>query len=332
MKSLKKHGFILALITLVVLILVLKDDFDDVINLLKTANIGFILIALLLHFTFMTLESLAFNQILKSYDEKFKFKNTFSITIITKFFNGITPFSTGGQPMQVYMLKQHGFRITKATNAIMQNFILYQVALVVFGIISITLNYVLGVFPKVELLGYLVILGFSINTIIMIMLFVISFSNKFNKFIIEKSINILSKFKIIRNKEEQRIKWEERCNDFHEGADYILSHKKLCFKGFLYYILALLIEYSIPFFTALALGANNIELLPFIVASSYVTIVGSFVPIPGASGGIEYAFIEFFKNFIVGGLLSATLLIWRTITYYIPMIAGAILFNLRKEN
>ena len=59
--------------------------------------------------------------------------------------------------------------------------------------------------------------------------------------------------------------------------------------------------------------------------------MGSFVPIPGASGGIEYGFTQFFGNFIGLEYISAVLLIWRTITYYLGMIIGALLFNLEKK-
>ena len=37
-------------------------------------------------------------------------KEAIKHNIIVQFFNGITPFSTGGQPMEVYMLKEHGIK------------------------------------------------------------------------------------------------------------------------------------------------------------------------------------------------------------------------------
>ena len=42
----------------------------------------------------------------------------------------------------------------------------------------------------------------------------------------------------------------------------------------------------------------------------------------------------FFGNFVTGSLLKASLLIWRSISYYLPMIIGGVLFstNTRKED
>ena len=65
-----------------------------------------------------------------------------------------------------------------------------------------------------------------------------------------------------------------------------------------------------------------------ITSSAYVLLVGSFVPIPGASGGIEYSF----GNFMPTVLLNALLIVWRFITYYFGMILGGFLFSTEKES
>ena len=68
-----------------------------------------------------------------------------------------------------------------------------------------------------------------------------------------------------------------------------------------------------------------------IVTSAYVMLIGSFVPIPGGTGGLEYGFIAFYGNFLVGSSLKAIMLLWRFITYYFGMIVGAIVLNIRKK-
>ena len=125
--------------------------------------------------------------------------------IITKFFNGITPFSSGGQPMQIYMLKKEGFRFTKATNIIIQTFILYQAALVVYGLIAIGVNSHFQLFTNVTLLKNLILLGFFMNTVVMMGLIVISFSSKFNHLVVDKSILFLSKLRIVKDKEKIQL-------------------------------------------------------------------------------------------------------------------------------
>ena len=254
--------------------------------------------------------------------------------LITKFFNGITPFSTGGQPMQIYMLKKDGVRITKATNIIIQNFIIYQAALVLFGIFAVLVNHFNPMFQEVNLLKKLVTLGFIANTLVMVGLIIISFSSKFNHFIVKLGINILDKLHLVKDKQAKLDRWNERINDFHEGTDYLKKNKLLCLRTFIYNLFYLGLYYLMPFFVIMAINRGPVDTvtpLKTIVASAYVTIVGSFVPITGASGGIEYGFYRFFGNFIKGSLLKASLIIWRTISYYLPMVVGGVLFSIHTK-
>lgn len=333
MKNLKKNSIILLAITIVVLICVLKDDFSNIVNTLSGANYRWIIVALLCFFIGVGFEAKAYQEIIQGYEYDYTFKKSYRMLLITKFFNGITPFSSGGQPMQIYMLKKDGVRITKATNIIIQNFIIYQAALVIFGIIAIIINNSLNLFAEVILLKKLVTLGFIINTLVMVCLIVISFSNKFNHFVVSKGINILSKLKLIKDKEQTQIKWREKVDDFHEGAEYLKKNKMLCIRTFIYNMIYLALNYLMPYFVILALAKTTTEATPLktICASAYVLIMGSFVPIPGASGGIEYGYLRFFGNFISGTLLKASLLIWRTISYYLPMLIGGILFNINTK-
>ena len=80
---------------------------------------------------------------------------------------------------------------------------------------------------------------------------------------------------------------------------------------------------------AYSLGfGHNLTLINTIAAGSYIYIMGCYVPIPGATGGMEYGFMGFFGNFLSGGQLSALMVLWRFITYYLPTIIGAVVFNI----
>ena len=315
--------------------MVLKDDFSSIIHSLITANLFFILLALLCQFIGLFFDALAYKKVINSYDQNYTLKKAFQMIIITKFFNGITPFSSGGQPMQIYMLKKDGFRLTKATNIIIQTFILYQAALVVYGLLAIGINSHFQLFTNVTLLKNLIILGFFMNTAVMIGLIIISFSNKFNHLLINKSILFLSKIHVIKDKEKKLEIWSEKVDDFHEGTTFLKNNKKLCVEAFIYNLLYLTFTYVMPFFVIIALGANDKGLvtpLNSIIASAYILIIGAFVPIPGASGGIEYGYLKFFGSFISGSVLKASLIVWRFISYYLPMIIGAITFSLKGSD
>ncbi len=327
MKNLKRNTIIILIITLGVLYFSLKDQFQQVVTTLLRVDLKFILVAICCYAVYIFLKAWV-TYISVGDAKKISLLEAVKHNIITQFFNGITPFSTGGQPMEIYMLHEHGIRSTKATNIIMLNFIFYQVALVLFGICAVIYNQITGVLSYHQFLGSLVLIGFLINTGIAFFLLFLASSKKFTNLIVSVFLKLGEKFHFIKNREEQKEKWEERLNDFHQYTKELKQNKTLFFVGVVANFIGLFCFYAIPLFIVYSLhDFTSLHLFEAITASAYVLIMGSFVPIPGASGGIEYGFVQFFGNFIAGSKISAVLLIWRFITYYLGMIVGAICFN-----
>lgn len=330
LKNLKKNAFLLVAILVIILYFILKDDFVNIINTLARADFRWIAFAIVFIFIYWLLRTSSLFMIAKEYSKKLKFSQIFNLTLITQFFNGITPFSSGGQPMEVYYLSKTGIKATKGTNIILQNFILYQMALIVHGIIAIALNYHFHFFKEVAILKELTLIGFIINTLVGVGLLFISFSTKFNKMVVDILIKLCYKLRIVKDKEKAIERWSTRLSEFHESATLLTEKKSLFVKGFVYNFLALATFYIIPLFVIYGLGHFDINAIEAICASAYVLIIGAFVPIPGGSGGIEYGFIQFFGNFVKGSVLSASLLVWRFITYYLGIILGAVALNFFK--
>ena len=95
-------------------------------------------------------------------------------------------------------------------------------------------------------------------------------------------------------------------------------------------LIALSFLYIIPMFVLFAMGDfSSLNVFNTIITSAYVMLIGSFVPIPGGTGGLEYGFVKFYGTFIGGSVLTSIMLIWRFITYYFGLIIGAIAFNVK---
>jgi len=331
LKNIKRNTIILFVLTIGILIFILKDNLQGIVKTLSTMNIWYVIVAVALFFLSVSIKAYI---IYKTVDEKEKLslREAIKHNIITQFFNGITPFSTGGQPMEIYMLTEHNIKTTKATNITIQNFIFYQTALVIYGVLAVIYNAVFHIFPRIPILRRFVLLGFIINTLVVICLFIITFSRSITKKITHFIIRLLSKLNIIRNKDEKIEKWNYRLEEFHDGAQELRKRKKLFLFGVLGNLVSLTCLYSIPLFIAFGLGNfTSLNLADTLTSSAYVLIIGSFVPIPGASGGIEYGFIKFFGNFFSSISLNTMLLVWRFITYYLGIIVGAFLFSLEKK-
>ena len=326
-KNIKKNTIFLLIITGIVLYIVLKDDFKDIVNILTKIDIRYILLAILFYALYIVIKGYV-NYKITNDKKKLSLKEAIKHNIITQFFNGVTPFSTGGQPMEVYMLMEHDIPIAKATNQTIQSFIFYQIALVICGSVAVINNFLFPIFPKVRILQLLVLLGFAINVAVVIVLILISRSKRVTNKLSAISIKILKKLK--RKVDEEDIK--QKFSDYHEGFKELRKRKKLFIGGVVLNIISLLCLYIVPMFILYSMGDfTSFTVNNTITASAYVYIIGGFVPIPGASGGIEFGFTKFFGNFIVGNKLSAVLLLWRFITYYVGVIIGALAFNFEKK-
>jgi len=332
-KKLKKNLniIILIIITILVLFFSLKDNFKEIVTQIFTMNIWFLLIAFLLVILFWLFRSYPVYTFCKKINKDFKYLSALQLTLRTQFFNAVTPFATGGQPYQIYHLKQLGIDYAQSTGVVIQNFIVYQIALVLLGIIALISNQIFDIFKNAEILQRLLALGFIINALVIILLFVVAFSKKLNKIIINFGIKVLTKLRIVKDKEKKLKEWDEYINKFNKCANILLKDKKTFILNILCNFVALCSLYLVPLFVLYSMGNfNAFSAGVSIVTCAYIMIIGSFVPIPGATGGLEFGFVQFFGNFITGSKLSALMLVWRFITYYFGMIVGAIALNIKK--
>ena len=322
---------ILALVTILVLYFSLKDNYREIMDTLFKMDIKWLIVGFLCIIIYWFLKTLPLYYFTKSHKKSFTYKSAVILLLRTQFVNAITPFATGGQPYQVYYLNKEGVRSSTSTSIILENFIVYQIALVFLGIIAMLCNFLFHIFPHNDILTHLITLGFVINTVVIIVSFIVAFGKKISKKIINFGINILSKLRIVKDKEAKLEKWNESITNFHKSAKVLMNDKKLFFSMIFVNLVALSILYMIPVFVLYAAGNfNSVNVGLAIIASAYVMLIGSFVPIPGGTGGLEYGFIKFYGFFIQGSLLSATMLIWRFITYYFGLIVGAVAFNVKR--
>ena len=321
---------LIAIVLAIVLYFSLKDNYQEIISTIFKMNYLWIFVAILFLIIYRLCASLGHYYIIKANNGKLSYLKCFQINLMILFFHGVTPFAGGGQPMEIYFLHKEGISVTKATNITLQNFIVYQIALILTGLFALIYNRIFNVFPNDNLIKYLVVLGFLINTLVLVVTFILSFGKKTNKFIIEKVIHFLTKIKIIKDEQKVQDKCQKYLQSFHDNAMELKKNKKIVAFTVLINILGLMTLYSMPY--PILRGMNvNINILKVVTAIAYVMIIGSFVPIPGGTGGIEYSFIFFFQYLISGSILHAAMLVWRLISYYLGMIFGAIALSLYRK-
>lgn len=326
------NEIIILLVTVLVLFFVLKDNFSSTIKMMGSINIFYFLLAVLMYAGVFTIEAYIMFLLIKEYKKNYIFKDSFKLSLMTKFFNGITPFSSGGRPLQVFELKKTGVRMVDGTNAIVQEFVIFQISLIIYSIFTFILNAIFKMFPTDGFLYNMTILGFIINIVILSIALTFSISKNLNKRIIDFFINSFYKIKLIKDKEAIHDKWSKLCDEYYNAFKDFKHKKDLILKCIIMQLIAITLFYLVVSVTFLALNVKTNHILTLIVASNFIYLTGCYIPIPGGSGGIEYAFIHYLESFETNiGILSSALIIWRFATYYLPTLVGGIIFNINKK-
>ncbi|MBE6151922.1 MAG: flippase-like domain-containing protein [Firmicutes bacterium] len=330
----KNLNFILILLlTLGVLYFSLKDNFNEVIYHFFNLNWFWLVVGFILVIGYWFFTSLSMYSITKKFTDKISMNEIFKINVVTHFFNGVTPFASGGQPYQIYALKKQKINLVQSTNICVQNFVAYQIALIILGTLAIILNNIFDFFPDVKILKTFVFIGYLVNVLVAFGLFVITFTQKFNKAILKWLIDLGFKFKIVKDKQEKIEKFNSYVSRFHDSTKLLLKDKLNLIKIIFFNLIGLILNYSVPLAILYSMGDfSSFNLYVSIIASAYVMIIGAFVPLPGGTGGLEYSFIAFFGNLVTGSKLTVLMLCWRFITYYFGMIVGGLWFSFSRRN
>ena len=327
-------GFVLALFACV-LFFSLKDDFKDIIHNLVNVNliwliIGIVFVFLSKYFIGLTTYYLGIKE-----NKKISMSKMQQIALIYPFFAGITPSSIGGEAFEIFYLKQCGLSYGGASNIQMQKFILYQTSLIIVNTLALILNFFTNIVVDSAFVGSAITLNFIVNLVILGGCFLITYNKWVKKFISEKVIYFLSKIKVIKDPEKSRDKIDEFMLNFDEGAKALHSDRRLFWKLVIYNILSLLFLLLAAHPVARALHIKNISIINLFILATYARMMCLLVVTPGASGAAEYCFVYLFTGLIPDDDIMAYMLIWRFVTYYIPLVVGgiaALSWERRKKN
>lgn len=324
------NGAIVLALSIILMWFVLKDNYASSIEVFLSANIFWLIIGFAVYLCYFLLETLLLKILINEHKKDYSFRSAFKLYLMTKFFNGITPFSSGGQPLQIIELKKEGVGYVEGTTVIIKHFIILQTSVVVLSLLSLFVNMIFKFAIPTGFLRAMVVFGFLANYVILAVVIFLSYKIKLCEKFCAFFINIGAKLKLIKNKEEKLQNVNNSCQQYHDSYKELMKDKKYFWKLVLLESSALLFTFSIQFFVFRALGCSDSTFIAILTLSILTFMVGSFVPIPGGTGGMEYAFANLNEFIIPTMFISPAIILWRLIQYYLPMIIGGIVYNYER--
>lgn len=322
----KRNFFIILIVAFIVMIFSLKNDYENIIKMFTNINYTWLVIAIIVMILYHLLDAYFIYYYCRKYNRDYTLWQGIQVQQTGTFFSAITPFSSGGQFAQVLVFSKQKINSKRSASMLMLSFISWQTVLVIFGIVVLIFNYS-DMLATYKGFFNLVFLGFLINFFVIVGLFLSAFSKKFHEFIFSHIIPFLGKIRIFKNVEEKKASTKQWLSLFRNEFSNLLLHKDLMFRRFATDTLKILTFYSIPFFAARALNIDidihQVKMI--IILTGFVYMITAFVPLPGAAGGTEGTFILLLGP-VLGPATTSVMLLWRFLTYYLPMFTGFLIF------
>jgi glycosyltransferase 2 family protein len=311
-KSGTKDVLIATLISLSAIIIIFKFTNTSITySALSSINVKFVLLALSLHLLSWVLWSLRIQLLAHLIGHEVSFNLAFKTTLASNFLASLTPSAAGGELMRIKMLVDKGMSYGSAMAVVLAERLLDSVLfLSALAVCFFLTNSVTGFGLEVGavFLGLLILL--------LIFLWVL----------IDRPEKIKRLIKWVGGKTRGGKTFDavEKQIWLFREADIKLAEKRNKIPAMMIVTIFLwTCEFLIPSVLLVGLGQNP-SLLYSITAQIIIAIISLAPLTPGGSGVAEISMSYLYSMFVPSYLLGVLVVLWRLITYYTNLIAGAI--------
>lgn len=336
----KKFGwlayvFLLGMIAIGIwLIFKLVNDIDGDAKSFGDAIAGgswqFALIALAVLLTILACDSMKYSVIMKTTTGKFNLRSSMKVAFLGKFYDNVTPFAVGGQPMQIHYLYKKGYSGGISSAVVLIKYFAQMFAYTIISLIIMACN--TGVIAMIEAPWDTIIMvgawvGLVVNMFLPLMIVLFAVLPKFARALASFVVGIGAKLKIVKDKDATMGKAEKVVSDFSSGFK-IMSKKPLNLIALLLCcVTEVFLTFAFPYFVMRsfnALPADGGYKVFFIIMALNVfsTQAVAVIPTPGNSGAIEGVVSKAFLSIAITSTLSWAIFSWRFAVYYIYIIIG----------
>ncbi len=242
--------------------------------------------------------------------------------MIGQLFNNITPFSSGGQPMQAYELTKTGKRVSDSMSAMTMKFIMTQTALAVFtsAFIIAQFNFLKDLMSNYM---WVVVISFVVNILAIVFVLLAGINKNIILTICKPFIKLGSKLHIVKDYEKIFNKFDESVSNFSIQFKNMKKYPKTIIGIFVMAIIQSMLYYSITYVVYRAFGNYGVSYFQIVPAQAILLLIMTFIPTPGSGIGAEGGFLIIFNSIFKQGTINMSILFWRLYTFYLPIIFGA---------
>ena len=330
-----KKSRILSLIFLIINVVIIvvaiaisaskEEGMVSITQMFEVANLWYLLLAFIAFILLMSFESLRYYILIWKSTRHSRPFLSYKVAAIGKYYDNITPLSTGGQPMQIYYLKKRGVRASTASTMPFAIYIFnHMITFIISVCVLIFSEKIAGGLSKGVYSAAIV--GIVINTSIMLFVFVLSFSKTVGPIVTIGILKLLFKMRIIKDYTSLYRKVMRFVGEYQKTFRYFVSNIPNFFMMAGSTLLVICTRYAIPTFVVCMFneGGFSFEIYSAVfIWCVLIEAVLSYIPWPGAGGVAEVTYTTMFAYFALSsGTTLWAMLIYRIFQYYIYLLQG----------
>ena len=216
----------------------------------------------------------------KGYDRR----KTFKIGMIGVYYSALTPFSSGGQPMQVMHMKKDGVPVGKSSCMFCVKFIIFEFVICGFFILNLIFAGT-QFFARYHEVFWFTCIGFAVNAVLALIVILALFSKGKMLILGTRLMHFLHRLHLVKNPEKRIVSLAETLDDFSESGVLLRSNLKLLIGSITLTAIEMFTQFSVTYCVYRSMGLSAYSLLDVVSMQAYLYLTVSFVPLPGGIRG-----------------------------------------------
>ena len=299
-----------------------KHDINTIIDSLTDVKFIYIIICFILVGLYFVFQGLYTKLIFKALGTKYSLvKGTF-YSMVEFLFSGITPSSSGGQPMVIYHMKKEGIPIKQSTIVMLVNVIIFKAFLVIGAIVIMIFKpgYIINTNSLIRIFFFL---GLGLDVLLTVFYGLLLYNQKLIKFLFSLIYRVY--YKVTNKDKDYKEKVNTVLEQYAKEASFIKGHKKTILMATIITFIQRICMFSIVYVIYRGLGFSEMSYFEMVLLQIFVQISVEAIFLPGGTGVSEYVSSNMFVT--IFGLLSTTgMLLFRLLTFYIPIFIIALMY------
>ncbi len=273
------------------------------------------------------LDAVRIRTLLRAIGGSLGFWSALRITLAGAFVACVTPFDTGGEPLQVYLLHRHGFGAGESTAVIAVKTLISSLARL-FLVLMFPVWYFVGRrswdLPRPVEVALFIGLVLYVSILALLGFFTLypeSVGAVLGRFLRNRLIH-----RVVPAKLADALPAKVRAGvvDFRAALNMFLRERRvdLTMTAALS-LLGWAIAFFVPVLLLRGLGVDSPFAQTMGIAGVFY-LAAAYAPTPGSSGAAEATVALLFAPVVPLRLLGVFVLLWRTLTYYFTLLVGAV--------